>query len=91
MTAPAFAEPIRTRAEGESFIRDLSAAGLLFHFEDSPETVGNLGPGGEWIPTFEPGECAAVAARVADLYALDWGPYSCPCGFALRVMGAELE
>ena len=89
MTCPGLSAPILTREAGESFISDLHAAGLLFHLDDSPETVGNPGPRGEWISTFTPEECADVAARVAELFRLDWGDFEDPHGFALHVLGHD--
>lgn len=78
-------QPITTIDEGKRWIRDLIAAGLLFHFEDDPAEI--LG-GPDWAPLFDPEEAAIVRERVAELYSFDWAD-SCPIGFALDHLKEE--
>jgi len=75
-------EPIKNRFEGMLWVQRLCRAGLMFHFEDSPESIVT-GIGGARL--FTDPEAAIVRDRIAELYALDWGE-SCPIGYALSIM-----
>lgn len=59
--------PIVSREGAEMFIRALYADGLLFHFDDSPETIINVHSG---APIFTPTQCDLVRARVAEMFAV---------------------
>lgn len=87
MTKPDFTTPLATIEQGKKFIEALHAADLMFHFEDSPETIGNMRDG-EWVMCFTDTEAKQLRARVAELYAMDWATvgHECPIGYALEVM-----
>ncbi len=90
---PDFRTPIRTLDDAKAWVERLHAADLMFHFEDSPETIGNHDSLGRWVYTFGPEECADLRLRLAELYALDWKPAGeeCPIGYALTIMGHVIE
>ena len=83
-----FSTPITTIEEAKAFIENLNAADMLFHFEDSPETIisGKTG-----VELFTAEECPMVRVRVGELYDLDWSVsgHECPIGYALEVMDRE--
>ncbi|KFH18454.1 hypothetical protein ELZ19_06980 [Brucella abortus] len=81
---------IETKDEAEAFIRRLHELNLMFHFEDSPEDIGNF-VNGEWVNTFTEEEALEVSQRVEELYSFEWGDLECPIGFALEVMGHVIE
>lgn len=87
---PDFTTPLRTIAEAKTWIESLVGADMMFHFEDSPETI-IAGRTGE--PLFTRAEAKQVRARVAELYSFDWKPEGeeCPIGYALTIMGAWAE
>ena len=74
--------PIKTKHDGMLWVQRLCRAGLMFHFEDSPETILKAG---SYARLFDDLEAAIVRDRIAELYALDWGD-SCPIGYALSIM-----
>jgi hypothetical protein len=73
--------PILSRRDAEAFLRKIHAAGLMFHLEDDPATI--LGRGES--PLFSPSEIVMLRARIAELYALDWGDHGCPIGYLLQL------
>lgn len=79
--------------EGKAFVEELHRTGNMFHFEDSPQSIGNTDDLGRWIYSFTQEECGHLTLRVAELYALDWSPAAqeCPIGYALTVMGHVFE
>jgi hypothetical protein len=86
----AAAEPVTSRAEGEALIRDMYAAGLTYHFEDSPADIYNTADGQN---TFTPPQATLVDARIRETYAT-WGGKDaddCPIGFLLELMKAAGE
>lgn len=88
MTKPDFATSLATIDEAKVFIKALVAAGMLFHFEDSPETIIS-GTTGKAL--FTRAEAKLVRQRVAELYAMDWPTvgHECPIGYALEIDGGE--
>ncbi len=82
-----FSTPIATIADAKAFIEALHAAGLMFHFEDSPESIGNT-VNGEWVRSFTDEQAEELTERVAELYDLDWSVVGeeCPIGYALTIM-----
>ena len=69
--------------EAKAWIADLVAIGLMFHFEDSADTIIN-GLTGERL--FDDEEAVLVRARMAELYALDWpAEFECPIGYMMHV------
>jgi len=80
-----FSTPINTIEEAKTFIENLHAADMMFHFEDSPENIISGATGGD---LFTAEECPMVRARVGELYELDWSVagHECPIGYALEVM-----
>lgn len=79
--------PIRDLDDAKRWIRDLCAAGLDFHFDDSPETIVS---GRTNEPIFDEGGAEIVRARLLELYDFDWGPvHECPIGFMLEVINAR--
>lgn len=80
-----FSTPITTIDAAKTFIESLHAADMMFHFEDSPETIIS-GATGDMLFTGE--EAEQVTERVAELYALDWSVVGeeCPIGYALTIM-----
>lgn len=79
--------PLTTIDEAKAFIENLHADGKMFHFEDSPDQIGNR-VNGEWVDLWTPEECEQVSERVAELYSMDWSTvgHECPIGYALEVM-----
>ena len=86
MTKPDFTTPLTTIDQAKAWIEALVAADMLFHFEDSPETIGNM-VSGEWVDLFTKTEAKQVRKRVAELYAMDWSVVGeeCPIGYALTI------
>lgn len=74
--------PVTSLDEGKAWIAELTRLDLMFHFEDSPDTIIR---GATGAPLFTDPEAAIVAARVAELYELDWGMHECPIGYALDI------
>lgn len=77
-----FLKPIKSKYQATRFITQLHRDGLLFHFDDPPNDIGNH-INGEWIRTFTDEEAEAIDARVDEMFAL---PDYCPFGKALEVM-----
>lgn len=80
-----FVTPLTTVEAGKAWIESLHAADMMFHFEDSPETIISGATGGD---LFTPEQCPLVRKRVAELYSMDWSTvgHECPIGYALEVM-----
>lgn len=65
LRGPLLETPITNKTKAGTFIRRLHECGLLFHFDDSPETiVEGLGD----RRTFTDAECPHVRARVIELF-----------------------
>lgn len=85
MTLPReLTSPIETLDDGKRWITSLAVAGLLFHFEDSPDSIVT---GIDGKPLFDPDDVPLIERQVAALYRLDWGD-SCPLGYALEYLSA---
>ena len=84
-----FTRKITNLDEGKAFVEELHRTGRMFHFEDSPDSIGHHDSIGRWVWSFTPEECSHLTLRVAELYELDWSPEGeeCPIGYALTVMG----
>lgn len=81
MTLPdSLTSPIETLDDGKRWIGALAVAGLLFHFEDSPESIVT---GLDGKPLFDPDDVPLINRQIAALYRLQWGAFGCPIGFAL--------
>jgi hypothetical protein len=70
----------------KDFIKALHSAGLMWHFDDCAvdclhETNDHL----------DREEAAFLNAQRDRLYDFDWGECECPIGYALHVMGHEIE
>lgn len=87
-----FSNRITDIAAGKAFIDGLQAAGLMFHFEDSADQIGNM-VDGEWVRCFTDAEAVQLRSRVDELYSLDWATvgHECPIGYALEIMGHVIE
>lgn len=72
-------QPLTTIDDGKAWIEALARSGRMFHFEDSPETIVT---GLDGKPLFSAHEARHVKARIAELYAFNWGE-TCPLGFYL--------
>jgi hypothetical protein len=90
MTKPDFTTELHSIEAGKAFIEALHHANMMFHFEDSPETIGNM-VDGVWVDLFTPTESRLIRKRIAELYSMDWAMvgHECPIGYALEVMDAE--
>lgn len=89
-----FVTPLKAIEQAKAWIEALHAADLLFHFEDSPETIHYYAPGYvDHGRTFTDAQCKLLRKRVAELYDLDWSPagHECPIGYALEVMDRVAE
>lgn len=75
-------QPIVDLDAAKAFCDDLIAHDLVFHFEDSPDTIIK-GAGGERL--FSDAEAEVIAVRVAELYKQNWGEHECPIGYVLDV------
>lgn len=80
-----FSTPIDTIEAAKAFIEELHATDLMFHFEDSPENIINIGTGER---TFTDSQASQLRLRVAELYSFDWSVAGeeCPIGYALTIM-----
>lgn len=67
-------EPVLNAADAKACIRAMNESGMLFHLDDSPETVG----------LFTATECTYVRQRVAELFR----HLPCPHAECLRVTNA---
>jgi hypothetical protein len=76
-------EPIGGIDAAKAWIDSLIAADMMFHFEDSPDDIIQ-GLSGERL--FSDADADIVSERVGELYALDWGTFDCPIGYALDQM-----
>lgn len=85
---PDFATPLKTVAAAKAWIKSLHDADLMFHFEDSPETIIS---GATGTDLFTKAESKLVRKRISELYSFDWGHYGCPIGYALVVEGHVTE
>lgn len=85
-----FKTPLKTVEEGKAFIKALHDADMMFHFEDSPETI-ITGLSGDRL--FSDEQARDVRDRVDELYGMDWKSvgHECPIGYALEVMGHVME
>lgn len=93
---PLLRRPVSSLDDAKAWIQELQDKGLMFHFDDSPDTIGNFDNGhinGNWVPLFSPKDARIVSARVGELYneSFDWSPHGCPIGYALHVMGHVIE
>lgn len=79
------AAPIETIEQGKAWIEALHAADCLFHFEDSPADIIDE----KDEPLFSPEQAALIGNQVDALYALEWGEWECPIGYALHVLGLK--
>lgn len=85
--------PITDLATAKAWIEALHAADLMFHFEDSPDSI--VQADGE--PLFFERDFQLIRDRVDALYALEWGPrpgmgyYYCPIGYSLSLDSLEPE
>lgn len=88
MSRPNFTTPLLTIDAAKAWIEAMDAAGMMFHFEDSPDSILK---GGTDSPLFSEEESEDVAERVAELYELDWTVtgHECPIGYALQVADEE--
>jgi hypothetical protein len=84
-------KPIRTIEQAKRWIEALHAADLMFHFEDSPDDIGNLIDGAAWQRTFSDVQAATIARQRDRLYRFDWGSFDCPIGYALHLIGHQME
>lgn len=82
---PNFTTPLATIDAAKAWISTLHDAEMMFHFEDSPETIIK---GRTDEPLFTKREAKHVRQRIAELYSLDWSTvgHECPIGYALEVM-----
>jgi hypothetical protein len=76
--------PITDITGAKAFCDDLIAHDLVFHFEDSPDTIVK-GIAGERL--FDDAQAKIMAKRVRELYALEWGAHECPIGYVLDQTG----
>jgi hypothetical protein len=83
-----FNTALTTIEQGKAWIGALEAANMMFHFEDSPESIES---GATGKPLFTKAEAEAVRARIDELYAMDWTVtgHECPIGYALEAGDPE--
>ncbi len=77
---PYFKTPITSKAGAHAFFDQLNADGLLFHPEDSPESI----VGADGGPLFTPAECVEMRRRIQEVYEFD----DDPCGHCLDLINA---
>lgn len=70
-----FTKPIRSAQDAEAFIRQLHEEDLLFHFDDSPDTIINAS--GERV--FTDAECEPLGDRVDELFQFLADPFELAC------------
>lgn len=76
-----FYAPVVTLDDAKALFRALHAAGLGYHPEDSAADIVDAVTG----PYFSPAESAALDARMAEAFALDWQQWEDPCGYFLAL------
>lgn len=74
---PYFTDPINSLEEAHAFFDKLNSDGLLFHPEDSPESIVD----GDGNPLFTPDECTLLEQRIAEVYLFDEDP----CAYCLTL------
>ena len=73
-----FTQPISTKQQAESFLKQMIEEGYNYPFDDDPETIMNSGE-----PLFTSQEVPHVRQRVSELRTFDWGDSVDPDGFVL--------
>lgn len=73
-------QPIVDLDAAKAFCNDLIAHDMVFHFEDSPDSIIQ---GVKGARLFTDAEAEVMVDRVAELYAQDWGAHECPIGYVL--------
>lgn len=69
------------------FVRDMFAAGLAWHWDDSPAGIGNRAtPESDWVDVFSPEQCASLDPVRVALHSLNWGRFECVHGYSLAVL-----
>lgn len=74
---PYFTNPINSLEEAHAFFDKLNRDGLLFHPEDSPESIVDI----YGIHLFTPDECTLLEQRIAEVYLFD----ADPCTYCLTL------
>jgi hypothetical protein len=81
-----------TQSRAFEFIRDMQAAGLLWHMDDSPEGIGNPAKPGDlstWQDVFSPEQCERLAPVQLAMRTLDsWGRFEDVHGYCIAVVTA---
>lgn len=88
--------PIESFDGAKAWIQELQDRGLMFHFDDSPETIGNYSGNsldGAWVDLFDESEAAIIRERLNEVYSpdFDWSEFGCPIGYALHISGHTIE
>ena len=79
--------PITNIDEAYAWIRGLAAADMMFHFDDSPDSI-IMGRSDERL--FSDADARVISARLNEVYNLyPWGQHLCPIGIALMHDGAD--
>lgn len=74
-----FNTPITSLNDAHAFFDNLAADRVLFHPEDSPESIVD----GFGLALFTPDECAALKQRIVEVYSFD----ADPCAYCLTLAG----
>jgi hypothetical protein len=75
-----FTQPIKSKDDAYRFFDQLYRDGLLFHPEDSPDSI--VGP--DSMPLFTTEECIHLTYRIAEVYQFDLDP----CAYCLGLSGS---
>ena len=59
--------PIKSVADAQLFLLDLSAEDRAFHPDDAPEDIGHYDGEGTWVPLFTSAESIALNARMDEI------------------------
>lgn len=84
--APHSLEPLQSIDDAQQWIRDLDAAGCLFHFDDHPEDLIATMHG---VALWSPEAAALVAARLAEARAIFEGANMCIFEWSRPLWGLE--
>ena len=77
-----FNKSITSLKDAHSFFDNLAADRVLFHPEDSPESIVD----GFGLALFTPDECAELKQRIVEVYLFDANP----CSYCLSLLGDKL-
>jgi len=80
-----YSRPITNLEEGQTYLRALHGAELMYHLEDDATDI--MWSDGDVTD----GMMQAFNDRSEELYELDWGKFECPIGFVCSIFGRRVD